>query len=127
MYNPTYFDRHHMREGPLQVSSRQLVIGTWNVEGLTDEKIISLRLHMRKMKIDILCIQETHKSGSDYVTLDDGSLLILSGKPDTDSREYAGVGFIVSPHMKKSLIGFCKTSTLLRLPGFDRGSIQEGP
>ena len=54
---------------------------------------------MRKMKIDILCIQETHKSGSDYVTLDDGSLLILSGKPDIDSREYVGIKFIISPHM----------------------------
>ena len=38
MYNPTYFDRYHIREGLLQVSSRQLVIGTWNVEGLTEEK-----------------------------------------------------------------------------------------
>ena len=35
------------------------VIGTWNVKGLTDEKLVTIFQHMITYGISILCLQET--------------------------------------------------------------------
>ena len=56
-------------------------IGTWNVEGLTDSKIIELQMLMEERDIGVLCIQETHRSGADYFLTSEGFLVILSGGP----------------------------------------------
>ena len=80
----------------MQLSPDSLNLGTWNVEGLSDDKIISLQRMMRSLNIHILCIQETHKPLSGYYITDEGYLVILSGCAD-EGREYAGVGFIISP------------------------------
>ena len=61
---------------------------------------------MKILGIDILCIQETHKSGSSYEITDDGFLLILSGAPSEEEVETAGVGFLIAPHIRRSVIGF---------------------
>jgi len=93
----------------LRPTTDRLKVATWNVEGLTEAKLVQLQIHMTKRSIDVLCVQETHITKSEYRVLDDGFLLILSGRQD-DEREYAGVGFLVSPHMRRSVIGFCQLS-----------------
>ena len=60
---------------------------------------------MRANSIDIFCIQETRKLKSDSYVTDDGYHVYLSGSGDA-SREWAGVGFIVSPSSKHFVIGF---------------------
>ena len=52
------------RDGRLRPCHTDLSIATWNVEGLTGVKLVELQWHMKRLEIDILCIQETHKSGS---------------------------------------------------------------
>ena len=83
--------------------------GTWNVEGLTDIKIHMLQRIMRQSNIGVLCLQETHRCGSDYWITEDGYLVILSGVAE-DVREYAGVGFLISPRIRPALLGFLQVS-----------------
>ena len=78
-YRATVFDRQSIRQGLLRPTFKQLQIGTWNVEGLTDTKLITLQHYMKVYDIHILCLQETHKPLSDYVETNEGFLLILSG------------------------------------------------
>ena len=55
--------------------------------------------------LHVLCIQETHIAGATSFITEAGFLVILSGGPG-EEREYAGVGFIVSPAMRHAVIGF---------------------
>ena len=71
-----------------------LKVGSWNVEGLTELKLEEIIKYIDVNSIDIFCIQETHKSNSDYYVNDKGFLIILSGGAAA-SREWAGVGFVV--------------------------------
>ena len=78
-YRATIFDRYKLRQGDMKISSKQLRIASWNVEGLSDVKIEILQRIMRIRDIDIICLQETHRSLSDVVVTDAGFLLVLSG------------------------------------------------
>ena len=98
-----------VRGGRLQVSSRQLTIGTWNVEGLSDSKLILLQVYMDYYGISILCLQEVRKSLSDYRITDEGFLFISSGG-NGDGSEFAGVGFLIHPSIRASIINFCQYS-----------------
>jgi len=60
---------------------------------------------MRRHSIHILCIQETRKKLSDSFVTFFGCSVYLSGGSD-DSPEWAGVGFVCSPSILQSLIGF---------------------
>ena len=60
------------------------------------DKLIILELVMQSMKLDLLCIQETHTQENDHYITDNGYLVILSG---TSDDKHAGVGFIVSPEL----------------------------
>ena len=44
---------------------------------------------------------------NDYYITDDGFLVVLSGKA-TDKKDYAGVGYLISPMVRSSIIGFCQ-------------------
>ena len=99
------------RGGALRPASDRLVAGTWNIEGFADEKLITLQHYMTNMGVDLLCIQETHKTKSDVFTTDGGFLVILSGSSETETVETAGVGFLVAPHLRHSVIGFCQKSS----------------
>ena len=55
-----------MRGGPLQVSPSSLQVGSWNVEGLSEDKLLVLQEHMDMHGIDIICLQETHRALSGY-------------------------------------------------------------
>ena len=97
IYSSTLFDRTEVRASArLRVSGANFKIATWNVEGLTDEKLLTIQRAMKELDIGIICIQETRKKLSDYFITEDHFLVILSGRAD-DQREYAGVGFIVAP------------------------------
>ena len=68
---------------------------------------------MQKYDIHILCIQETHRAGSEYFITNHGSLVILAGSNNHDHTEHAGVGFIFAPHVRSSLINFCQHNSRL--------------
>eukprot|EP00959_Pyramimonas_sp_CCMP1952_P096179 2010614-Pyramimonas_sp.AAC.1 len=58
------------------------------------------------MHIDVLCTQETHKTGADFSVFDAGFLIVLSGASDPDDNEMAGIGFSASPRNRPSVVGF---------------------
>eukprot|EP00959_Pyramimonas_sp_CCMP1952_P154195 3225927-Pyramimonas_sp.AAC.1 len=57
----SYTELFDYRGGPLRPCRKDVVFGSWNVEGLTESKIAELQEHMRTFNIDTLAIQETHK------------------------------------------------------------------
>ena len=59
---------------------------------------------MIKRNIHVLCITETHVQECQEYICDNGFLVILSGD-DTEAPSHTGVGFIIAPCMKPSLIG----------------------
>ena len=77
------------RGGRLRVAPRTWNIATWNVERLTDAKLIQLQSIMYKRGIGVLCMQETHKNLSEYYETEEGYLVILSGASGTD-RDWVG-------------------------------------
>ena len=104
----------------MRPSPKQLCIGTWNVEGLTKAKLITLETYMQNHGIHLLCLQEVRKCMSDYSITEAGFLLICSG--GQESPEYAGVGFLVHPLLRKHIHNFCQYSNRIagikiRTPG----------
>ena len=83
----------------------RLHFGTWNVEGLTDIKIRQLCSVMRSRALGILCLPETRVPYSGCRILDDGFSLFTAGQDD-NLRTYAGVGFLVAPHFRKTVFSF---------------------
>ena len=83
----------------------RLIICSWNVEGLSDVKLIQICIYMRSNSIDICCLQETRKPKSDTYSTDGGFLVYLSGRGD-EHREWAGVGFVVAPWAKSLATSF---------------------
>ena len=108
-----HVNRIQVRGGDLKTSSVQLCVGTWNVEGLTDEKVLLLQVYMEEHGIHLLCLQEVRKPLSDYSITETGFLLISSG--GQNAPEYAGVGFLVHPKLKKSVQNFCQYSNRIFL------------
>ena len=97
-------------------------VASWNIEGLTDIKIFEVCRYMRANRLSIVCLQETRRPNSDTFTTEDGYLVVLSGSA-CQTSEWAGVGFIVSPEFKNSIIGFCPwfsriASTVFKINGF---------
>ena len=93
-------------------SPNSLYIATWNVEGLTNAKISTLQHYMQEYNIHILCMQEVRKPLSDYFITEQGFLLISSGGDGTQP-EFAGVGFLIHPSVRKSVCNFCQYSNRL--------------
>ena len=76
------------------------------MEGLTESKVTELQWHMRRHEIDILCMQETHQEHSSLRITDGGFLLVLSGFATSEPVETAGVGFLISPSARRSVVSF---------------------
>ena len=89
-------------------SRRQLVIGTWNVKGLTDIKIFCITMYMKMYGMDIICLQETWVPQAEYY-YEGGYKVILSGSDDTQ-RSWSGVGFVVAPWCTHRIHGFLQFS-----------------
>ena len=94
-----------VRNGRLFWSESMLRIGSWNVEHLTPVKFIELQNIMIEKGLSILCLQETHIAGADSYISTEGFLIILSGGP-VGVGESAGVGFIVAPTVRRSIITY---------------------
>ena len=56
---------------------------------------------MEEYGIHLLCLQEVRKPLSDYVVIEAGFLLFSSG--GQNAPEYAGVGFLAHPQLRKSV------------------------
>ena len=83
------------RDGKLRPCRENLLVASWNVEGLTHEKLTTLQMYMNDLSIGLLAMQKTHKLGSAYFETEAGVLVMLSGSLSND--ETAGVGFIIAP------------------------------
>ena len=109
-YSATHIDRKVVRGGTLRPSPSQLCIGSWNVEGLTEAKIITLETYMQDHGVHLLCFQETHKCMSEHYITDAGFLLINSG--GNESIEYVGVVFLVHPCLRNRVYNFVSIQTV---------------
>ena len=100
---------HHFCDGSGDIGSdtNNIKALTWNVEGLTDVKLIQICTYMDRHQIDVCCIQETRKSKSEYYFTDEGYMVILSGG-NCSEREWAGVGCIIAPRLRCHVDGFCQ-------------------
>ncbi len=78
---------------------------------ITASKLEQVLLHMQTYSIDLLCLQETHQSGSDHF-IAQGFLVVYSGT-DSGERERAGVGFVVAPWIRHAVIGFTQFNSRL--------------
>ena len=94
-----------IRSGRLRPSSPQLKVASWNVEGLTDSKLMQLEMIMEERGISLLCIQETKRSMSDVWATAGGYFVILSGS-NGSGKERAGVGFIIAPSLRTAIVSF---------------------
>ena len=94
-----------IRNGKLRCCNEHMNISTWNIEYLTDVKIVELQRIMVDRVIAILCIQETHLSGVDSFITEEGFLIILSCGPAGECSS-SSVGFIVALNTRKSAITF---------------------
>ena len=95
------------RGGLLRVAEGRLEIGTWNIEGLTDVKLIELQEHMLNMQLDVLCLTEVRKPGAESYATEEGFYFILFGGV-VGERDYAGVGFLIAPYARQCMIGFAE-------------------
>ena len=82
--------------GRLRPARTAFTAVSWNIEGLTEEKIETLQVYMMAMNVAIMSIQETHTCKSDYCVMSRGFLVILSGSLG-DKHDSAGVGFVAAP------------------------------
>ena len=86
----------------------------FDVEGLSAGKLEQIILNMDSQNIDLLIMTETHCKGSEYYIISTGHLVISSGSAaNSEGRCFSGVGFIVSPKLRSSLLGFNQRSDRL--------------
>ena len=80
-----------------------LRIGNWNVRTLYASGSISLLAReMRKRRINIMGISETHWTGQGKMELAEGETIIYSGRDDDNHRQ--GVGILMSKTAARALI-----------------------
>ena len=92
------------------------------MEDLTNAKVVEFQYYMMDIGLDILCLQETHWTNIDCHVTDAGFLLIFSGVIEHEELERAGIGFLVAPKVRKSVVIFCQQSSCMaslkiRVPG----------
>ena len=56
----------YYRGGGLAPFEGKLCCISWDVEGLTDEKLATLEVYLGSHGVDVICMQETHITKSDY-------------------------------------------------------------
>ena len=92
------------------------------LKALPMQESLSSSMHMLCNSITNLCLQETHWLSSAYFITDAGFLLINSGQSETEDVETAGVGVLIAPSMRRSVVSFCQASSRMvslniRVPG----------
>ena len=98
----THVDSDSNKKQPTNYSKTGLTFGTWNVLSLTSSssQLFQLSENISEYKLDLLGITETHMPGTGSELLDNGSLLIYSGRTDGIRRQ--GVGLTPSKRIKNS-------------------------
>ena len=91
----------------------EIIYGTWNVLSLTSSssQLFQLSQCISEYRLDLLGITETHIPGTGTKIMDNGSLLIYSGRADGIMRQ--GVGLSLSKRIKNSLISYMPISELM--------------
>ena len=101
----------HNKRNPKNYTKSTLSIATWNVTSLVSNssKLNQLSTAMDAYKINILGVTETHMPHSGETCLENGDLLLYSGRED--DRHSEGVGIVLSSHIKGSLIAYTPHSS----------------
>ena len=88
----------------------ELILGTWNVLSLTSRssQLFQLSQCISEYRLDLLRITSTHIPGTDTELMDNGSLLIYSGRADGIRRQ--GIGLSLLKRIKNSLISYMPIS-----------------
>ena len=111
---PLRLDEHHCEgSGPIDCytfSMNSLKACTWNVEGLSELKVLQVCTYMADHSIGVCCIQETRNINADYYYTSDGFLVVLSGCTGS-THDFAGVGFVVAPTLVRNVVGFDQHSS----------------
>ena len=99
-------DIARLRGGSLSTRMQTFKFSMQNVEGLSETKEVELVVFMQSCGIGVLCVRETHKRESGVRKLPSDFLLILSSCDITGSSD-AELGFVVAPHLRRSIITYC--------------------
>ena len=89
-----------IRGGSLHNNRCNFSVVSWNVEGLSESKLVEIRICMQQQGIDALCLQETRRKHSFVQMLDEGYLFINSGH-DSENISFAGCGFLLAPSARR--------------------------
>ena len=105
-----HVDTDFSKSNPINYSKHSIFFGTWNVLSLvsSSSQLYQLSQNIDQYSLDILGVTETHMPGSGSTLLDNGSLLIHSGRGDGIKRQ--GVGLCLSKKVRNSLISYVPTS-----------------
>ena len=103
-------NRTESKQNPANLVKNAINIGTWNVLSLvsTTSKLHELSEAITEFRLDVLALTETHIPGTTEDVLENGSLLINSGRKDGQRRQ--GVGLVLSKKLKNSLISYTPIS-----------------
>ena len=94
-----------------------LRIGNWNVRTLTQiGKIQQVEKQFKKYRLDILAMSETRFCGIGKEVLEEGSVMLFSGRGDEVRRE--GVGLMLTPKAAKALTEWKAVNSRLLLARF---------
>ena len=106
----THVDPDLNKKNPNNHVKGELIFGTWNVLSLTSSssQLFQLSQCISDYRLDLLGITETHFLGTGSELLNNGSLLIYSGRVDGIRRQ--GVGLSLSKRIKNSLISYMPVS-----------------
>ena len=98
------------KSNPINYCKQFLSFGTWNVLSLVSSstQLYQLSQNIDQYSLDLLGVTETHMPGSGTTLLENGSILLHSGRTDGVKRQ--GVGLTLSKRIKNSLISFSPTS-----------------
>ena len=95
---------------PNSYTKQSLCIATWNVLSLvsSSSQLFQLAQNIDNYQLDLLGITETHMPSTGTEILDNGSLLIYSGRSDKIKRQ--GVGLALSKRIRNTLISYTPVS-----------------
>ena len=75
------------RATEVQILDGNVIVGSWNIEGMTDIKLHEVCMYMIYNSVDIMCIQEVRRLRSDAFKNDAGFLVYASGSSKLQARE----------------------------------------
>ena len=106
----SFVNRQSSISNPVNIVKNQLCVSTWNVTSLVSNssKFYQLEKGVDEYGLELLGVTETHMPGSGNQTLENGAVLIFSGRSDGKRRE--GVGIVLSKKMKNALICYSPVS-----------------